>query len=83
MRSRQYFEYIAGCIGGSAQPNASAQVLAGASIPIPPLEIMRQFAEIVAPLDRRIAEYSAEFRTLTALREALLPKMLNRGISFR
>ena len=81
MRSRAYFDYVAGCIGGSAQPNASAQVLAGASIAVPPLEIMRQFAEVVAPLDRRIAANSVESRTLTALRDALLPKLLSGELS--
>jgi type I restriction enzyme S subunit len=77
MRTRAYFDYVAGCIGGSAQPNASAQVLAGAKVAVPPQEIIRQFTDIVAPLDRRIAANSVESRTLAALRDALLPKVLS------
>jgi hypothetical protein len=81
MRSRAYFDYVAGCLGGSAQPNASAQVLAGARIILPPLEIMRQFADIVAPLDKRIVANSLESRTLATLRDTLLPKLLSGELS--
>ena len=54
MRSPNYFEFVAGCIGGSAQPNASAQVLAGAQLAVPPLELAQRFANTVAPGELRV-----------------------------
>jgi type I restriction enzyme S subunit len=77
MRTPAYFDYVKGCIGGSAQPNASAQVLAKANLPIPPADLVSRFAETVAPLDERIASNNEESRTLAALRDALLPKLLS------
>ena len=77
MRTPAYFEFVAGCIGGSAQPNASAQVLAGAQLAVPPPELAKRFADTVAPFDKRIAANNEESRTLAALRDALLPKLLS------
>jgi type I restriction enzyme S subunit len=77
MRTPSYFEFVAGSIGGSAQPNASAQVLAGAELVVPTPEVARRFAEIVDPIDRRIAANCDESRTLASLRDALLPKLLS------
>src|ERR1700735_2576505 len=39
MRTAAYFDYVAGAIGGSAQPNASAQVLASGLFTFPPLSV--------------------------------------------
>ena len=64
MRTAPYFDFVAGSIGGSAQPNASAQVLAGAQFAVPPREIARSFSELVGPLDRRVAGNNEESRTL-------------------
>jgi type I restriction enzyme S subunit len=77
MRTPVYFEYVAGCIGGSAQPNASAQVLAGAQTVAPTPDIGRIFADFVAPLDRRIAANNEASRTLAAFRDALLPLLIS------
>jgi len=77
MRTSEYFDYVAGRIGGSAQPNASAQVLAGAELVLPNPELVRRYAEIVAPMDNRIFANNEESRTLAALRDALLPKLLS------
>jgi len=77
MRTPAYFEFVAGCIGGSAQPNASAQVLAGATLAVPLPALAKRFADTVAPFDQRIAANNEESRTLAALRDALLPKLLS------
>ena len=81
MRAPSYFDFVAGCIGGSAQPNASAQTLAGAELFVPPQQLLKRFADIVAPLDQRIAANNEESRTLAALRDALLPKLLSGEVS--
>ena len=77
MRTPAYFDFVAGCIGGSAQPNASAQVLAGAELLVPPPELAKRFADTLAPLDQRIVANNEESRTLAAMRDALLPKLLS------
>jgi len=77
MRTQAYFEYVGGCIGGSAQPNASAQALAGAQLVVPSREIARKFADMVRPLDLRIVENRDSSRITTALRDALLPKLIS------
>jgi len=77
MRTPAYFDFVAGSIGGSAQPNASAQVLAGAELPVPPPELASRFAETVAPFDHRMVASNAESRTLRVLRDTLLPKLIS------
>jgi type I restriction enzyme, S subunit len=77
MRTQAYFEYVAGGIGGSAQPNASAQVLAGAQLVVPTPSIARMFSDLVVPLDLSIVANAHESRTLTALRDTLLPKLIS------
>ncbi len=77
MRTPSYLDYVAGCIGGSAQPNASAQVLASAKLVVPPDEVLARFADILAPADGRRAQNSDESNTLAAIRDALLPKLMS------
>jgi len=77
LRTRSYFDYVAGAIGGSAQPNASAQVLAGATFAFPPADIAKRFREIVRPLDVLRAALVRESQVLSAIRDALLPKLLS------
>src|SRR5208283_5912584 len=77
MRTGAYFDFVAGSIGGSAQPNASAQVLAGAEVVVPTPEVAHRFAEVVAPLDRRIAANNDESHTLATLRDTLLPRLIS------
>ena len=77
MRTQTYFEYVAGAIGGSAQPNASAQVLAGAQLVVPTPNIAHIFANLVMPFDVRVAANARESRTLAALRDTLLPKLVS------
>ena len=77
MRSPDYFEYVAGCIGGSAQPNASAQALAGAKVAFPPDDLAVRYFEIVEPMDTTRARNNQLSTTLAATRDALLPKLLS------
>ena len=77
MRIPDYFDHVAGSIGGSAQPNASAQTLAAARAVFPPEDIAQAFYEIVRPFDVRRAENSRESETLAALRDTLLPRLLS------
>jgi len=77
MRTGVYFEYVANSIGGSAQPNASARVLAGAILAIPSQAVIDKFADFVRPLDLKIAANDRESTVLAGLRDALLPKLIS------
>jgi type I restriction enzyme S subunit len=45
--------------------------------PLPPAPLIQKFTETVAPLLKRISQNIHESRTLAALRDALLPKLLS------
>ena len=77
MRSSVYNDYVAGCIGGSAQPNASAQLLTAVEFAFPPMEIVERFYKTVHPLDKRRAANNRQSRTLAEIRDTLLPKLLS------
>lgn len=47
----------------------------------PPLPIQRAFSDLVAPLDRQVARNLCESRTLSTLRDTLLPKLLSGDLS--
>jgi type I restriction enzyme S subunit len=80
-RTSDYANHVAGTIGGSAQPNASAQALAAASLVYPSEDIADAFYRIVRPLDLRRAANERESRTLATLRDTLLPKLLSGELS--
>jgi type I restriction enzyme S subunit len=77
MRTAAYFDYVAGAIGGSAQPNASAQVLASAAFVFPPICVAKRFAKLIERFDRQRVENSRQIETLTSIRDALLPKLIS------
>lgn len=77
MRTAIYFEYIKGTLGGSAQPNANAQVLASASLVFPTKEVAERFSEAVRPLHKNIVRNTRESNTLASLRDSLLPKLIS------
>jgi type I restriction enzyme S subunit len=83
MRSVAYFDHVAGAIGGSAQPNASAQVLASAPLTFPPIAVARSFLQLVDPLDSQRLLNSRQNQTLISTRDALLPKLLSGEIRIR
>jgi type I restriction enzyme, S subunit len=77
MRTPGYFDFVANAIGGSAQPNASAQLLASTGFAFPPNAVAQRFAELVRPLDQRRICNNAESQTLAAIRDTLLSKLIS------
>ena len=77
MCSSIYNDYVAGCIGGSAQPNASAQLLTAVEFAFPPMEVVERFYETVHPLDKRHAANNRQSQTLAEIRDVLLPQLLS------
>jgi len=49
----------------------------------PPFEVIEAYENLVAPIDQRIENNERESRTLAALREALLPKLLSGKVCVR
>ena len=77
LKSQAYTEYSQGAMSGSVQANMNAKVIVDAGMPIPPVTLMEAFLKKVLPLRQRIVANVEEFRTLAALRDALLPKLLS------
>ena len=77
MRTTAYCDFVQNSIGGSAQPNASAQVLAGAKLVLPTPVLLRQFAEIVEQLDEKLWHNVAQSITLADVRDTLLPRLIS------
>ena len=77
MSSQAYDNYVASCIGGSAQPNANAQLLSAVEFVFPPPEIAKRFYEKVHALDKRRAANDRQSVTLSQIRDTLLPKLLS------
>jgi type I restriction enzyme, S subunit len=77
VESDEYKSYIQSRIGGAAQPNANAKVLARAEILVPPPVLQHAFHEIVEPLidQREILQLQNE--RLKAARDLLLPRLMN------
>ncbi|MBN1589350.1 MAG: hypothetical protein JW888_07540, partial [Pirellulales bacterium] len=81
MRSPDYFAFVEGTIGGSAQPNANAQTLAAASVVFSPDEVAAAFYRIIRPSDLKRAANAQQSERLAATRDALLPKLLSGELS--
>ena len=77
LKSGLYAEYAEGAKSGSVQANMNAKVIAGASIVVPPTTVMVHFLGAVLPLRQRLVANVRESRTLTGLRDTLLPKLIS------
>ena len=77
MRSPRYQEYIANCVGGSAQPNANAITLTNIPVAIPPLDVLEKFGNLVGALELAKYRNNQESTTLAMIRDLLLPKLMS------
>ncbi|MEW5718218.1 MAG: restriction endonuclease subunit S, partial [Chloroflexota bacterium] len=81
IESQDYKNYVQSRIGGAAQPNANAQVLAGAEILVPPHSLQREFREFVEPLIDQRELLQIENEKLRAARDLLLPRLMSGEIT--
>jgi type I restriction enzyme S subunit len=77
LKSPLYTEYAEGAKSGSVQSNMNARVIVGASLVVPCTSLMEAFLSAVLPLRRRLVTCVRESRTLAALRDTLLPKLIS------
>ena len=77
MRSSNYFDYIEGILSGSAQPNANANELTSYELALPSKDKLESFYKIVTNWDEKKHINQTQIRTLTTLRDTLLPKLMS------
>ena len=65
----------------SAQPGLNQEAIKAFEIIIPPYELMSKFGEFVKPFIDKIFFNGNQIRTLTALRDTLLPKLMSGEIT--
>ena len=68
--------------GTSGHQRVLAKALSQFLLPSPPEPIAERFGKVIQPLFTRASEAVRESRTLTALRDTLLPKLLSGKIEF-
>jgi type I restriction enzyme S subunit len=74
--SDQYQDYIQGASGGTTRKSASAGVVTGTDIIIPPKELMDQFEEKVSLLRSELNNLLVQNSKLRQSRDLLLPKLV-------
>ena len=81
VESEDFKSYVQSRVGGAAQPNANARVLAGAEILVPPPRIQRDFREFVEPLIDQREVLQWQNQKLRAARDLLLPRLMSGEIA--
>ncbi len=77
LKSHLYKEYVDASRSGSVQANMNAKVIVGIRLVLPPAPLIDAFAEVVRSLRARTASNVVESSMLSAVRDALLPKLLS------
>jgi len=77
LKSPAYAEYCIGAMGGSVQANMNAKVIVAADMVIPPTDVLQSLLDRVLPFRQRLVDAVQESRTLAAIRDALLPKLIS------
>lgn len=81
VESDAYKNYVRSRVGGAAQPNANAQVLAAAEIIVPPARVQRDFHELVEPMVDESEVLLVQSQKLKAARDLLLPRLMSGEIA--
>jgi type I restriction enzyme S subunit len=83
LRSDGYWELVTSRYAGTTRASLNAQVLSSFQLIIPPKPIASAFSEIVNALRNKVVAAAGESRTLAALRDALLPKLIRGEIRLK
>lgn len=81
VESDAYKSYVRSRVGGAAQPNANARVLAAAELLVPPPSVQRHFHELVEPFVDECEVLQVQNRKLHAARDLLLPRLMSGEIA--
>lgn len=61
---------------GAAYPSVRPEIVAATSVSLPPNEIVRSFSELTRPLLEKIAATNRLSKTLSEIRDTLIPKLI-------
>ena len=75
--ARRYEQFRQMSDSQSSRGSLTTKLLAEMKVVVPPRDLISKFDETVAPLTKKIIANLHESRTLAALRDALLPKLLS------
>jgi type I restriction enzyme, S subunit len=81
VESQDYKNYVQSRIGGAAQPNANAKVLAAAEILVPPPAFKEAFRNFVEPMVDQRELLQIQNQKLRATRDLLLPRLMSGEIT--
>jgi type I restriction enzyme S subunit len=81
VESDAYKNYVRSRVGGAAQPNANAKVLAAAKILVPPHSVQLAFHELAEPLVAQREVLQLQNQSLRAARDLLLPRLMSGELS--
>ena len=75
--ARRYEEFRQLSDAHSSRGSLTTKLLGGIKTVLPPFELVTKFDEVVGPMVAQISANLRESRTLAALRDTLLPKLLS------
>lgn len=75
--SDEIIKYADATSGGTKMPRTNWESLAKFEIPMPPVELAKQFTDFLAPIAKQIRINTFESQTLRELRDWLLPMLMN------
>ena len=76
LMSDAFISYATARSGGTRMPRTKWRDMAAYDVPLPPMGVVRAFNERVCPLVVAIQRNGRESRTLTGIRNALLPRLI-------
>jgi type I restriction enzyme S subunit len=68
---------VSGIVTGAVQPKINQEALKGIDFPIPPIEKTKEFITVTNEFWTKIKSNTRQIRTLTQLRDTLLPKLMS------
>lgn len=77
VESNEYKAYVLSRVGGAAQPNANARVLAGVEMLVPPSRLQIDFDEIASPMIDEREILACQNIKLRSARDLLLPRLMS------
>ncbi|KAB5606386.1 restriction endonuclease subunit S [Bifidobacterium jacchi] len=75
--SDHFFSYVSAGTKGSKMPRGDKEHMLRYEIPIPPVTLLSAYSQLVHPMNLKTAELHRESAKLTALRDWLLPLLMN------
>lgn len=68
---------VGDCVTGAVQPKINQQNLCKIKVKLPPQDILKSFDELIQPMFHLIRKNINENKSLTSIRDNLLPKLLS------